>query len=157
MSARKDPEERTRRGAPVYDDLKIAWDGKLRGPQLPSGYNWCKMTRRWWEMIRKSPQAMSFHETDWYHMLETADLHNRLWGQREELDSDGRKVLIRVKPTEASTLAGEIRRRTEPYGFTWADRRKYGIRITSPDEVQSEAETLTRNAVDYRARLNGTA
>lgn len=156
MSARKNPSERSNREKPVYKDIAITWDGQMRGPNLPSGYKWCVMTKRWWKMIRCSPQAMSFHETDWYHMLETARLHNRFWGKNVEKLDSGVVVEIGIKPTEATALAGEIRRRTEAYGFTWADRRKYGIHISTDQEVTTEAEQVTKSAaVDYRRKLNG--
>lgn len=161
MSSRKSPDDRTNREKPVYSDMSITWDGVTRGPELPQGYQWCDFTKRWWQMIRNSAQAMSFHDTDWYHMIETAFLHNRLFSTRTELDNDGNPVRIGVKPTEASTLAGEIRRRTEAYGFTWADRRKYGIHVVTDEDVKNAAEQATRGAArtstDYRKRLNGLA
>lgn len=147
MSARKSPEDRANREKPVYPDMTICWDGKIRGPQLPGGYKWCRRTRAWWEMIRSSAQAMSFHQTDWEVLLETARLHNLYWDPESS-----------VRPTEMTGLAGEIRRRVEPYGFTWADRRKYGISITNGDEVANEAEQIAKNAsksVNYRKKLDG--
>jgi hypothetical protein len=156
MSARKSPSQRANRDPIVYDDLPIAWDGKTRGPQLPEGYDWCDMTRRWWKIIRNSAQAMAFQETDWVQFLETAFLHNRFWGTQVVVDRDGNSVRTGVRPNEATALAAEIRRRTESYGFTWSDRRKYGIHITTPEHAAEEAEQITRqSAVDYRKKLNG--
>lgn len=162
MSRRKSPEDRIRRGGVVYDDIPICWDGEIRGPTLPDDKKWCQQTRSWWQTIRKSAQAMAFQDTDWLHFLDTARLHNKLWSPQQvvvknELGHDEIKW-VDIKPSEAASLAGEIRRRCESYGFTWADRRKFGIHITTPEQAAKEAEAVTRNsAVDYRKRLNGLA
>lgn len=156
MSARKSPGDRANRDPIVYEDMAICWDGKIRGPELPKERKWSEETTTWWEVIRRSAQAMSFHATDWLHLLDTARLHNKLWTRQTMLDADGKVVWVDIKPSEAASLAGEIRRRTENYGFTWADRRKYGIHITTPEQVAQEAEQATRrSAVDYRRKLNG--
>ena len=157
MSARKSPSERSNREKPVYSDMAITWDGKIRGYPLPSGFDWCERTRIWWETIRRSAQAMSFHETDWLFLQETAFLHNKLWGVNTKFTKEGDVVRVPCSPTEAVSLAGEIRRRTESYGFTWADRRKYGITITTPEEATQEAEQIAKSAVNYRAKLDGLA
>lgn len=160
MSARKSPADRIRRGEVVYDDIPICWDGEIRGPALPDNKKWCLQTVAWWQTIRKSAQAMAFQDTDWLHMLDTARLHNKMWSAQQVVvkDDDGndKAVWMDAKPSELSTLAGEIRRRCENYGFTWADRRKYGIHITSPEQAAQEASQVTRqSAVDYRKKLNG--
>ncbi len=161
MSARKSPANRANRIQPVYDDIPICWDGEIRGPTLPDNRQWSDQTRAWWQTIRKSAQAMAFQETDWLMMLDTARLHNILWSSFKVVDRDGEVHWMQVKPTEAASIAGEIRRRCESYGFTWADRRKYGIYITTPEQVAREAENTTRqsssSASDYRKRLNGLA
>lgn len=146
MSTRKDPGDRANREKPVYGDLNITWDGVTRGPELPEDYEWCTRTQNWWQTVRDSAQAMAFHPTDWEFLLETALLHHRLWRQT------GREL----SPNGASTLAGELRIRLERYGFSWADRRKFGIHISTPEEAAQEAEQITRqSAVDYRKKLNG--
>lgn len=156
MSQRKSPADRSHRVGVVYEDIPICWDGEIRGPTLPDSKKWCAQTVAWWQTIRKSAQAMAFHDTDWLHFLDTARLHNKLWGVSKVMDSEGNPHWVEVRPSEASSLAGEIRRRCESYGFTWADRRKFGIHITTPEEAAREAEQITRrSATDYRRRLNG--
>lgn len=151
MSIRKDPSQRSNREKPLYSDLDITWDGVTRGPELPEDYEWCKRTQQWWITIRKSAQAMAFQDTDWEFLLETAALHNYLWSGSPFLnDRSGRGL----SPNGMSTLAGELRIRLERYGFSWADRRKYGIHVAEPGEVTKEAEQITR-AIDYRRKLNG--
>ncbi len=143
-SMRKQPEDRNNRANPVYGEVDLVWDGKTRGPSLPKGYDWCEITKKWWDMIRNSPQAMHCQPTDWANLIDTARLHNRLWG------TPG------LKPAEQVALAGEIRRRTEAYGFTWADRRKYGINIITEGAVAEQAEQIARaSAVDYYKKLGG--
>jgi len=151
MSLRKAPADRSNREKPVYPDMLLEpSDGVLRGPELPKGYKWCGITKGWWNQLRESPQARMFKPSDWAHLLDTALLHNRLWGEPE------------LKPSEQASLASEIRRRLERYGFTWPDRRKYGINIADPEDVVEGAEALTkqagrRSAIDYRKKLDGLA
>jgi hypothetical protein len=148
MTARKSPADRANRERPVYPDQMLApWDGKVRGPELPDMDTlvWCVRTREWWQMIRECPQAKLFKLSDWHHLLDAALVHNRLWSHPAQL-----------KPAELTTLESELRRRTESYGFTWADRRKYGIWYSDAEDIVEEAEAVTKkSAVDYRASLNG--
>lgn len=145
MSQRKSPEERVNRIPPVYPDkLLPPWDGKVRGIELPEmdSVVWCVRTREWWQMIRETPQAALFKLSDWHNLLDTALLHNEMWSNPS------------LKATERSTIAGEIRRRTEAYGFTWRDRQKFGIAYADPEDVVEEAESaLRQSSVDYRAAL----
>jgi hypothetical protein len=153
MSARKAPEDRANREKVVYSEIPITWDGQTRGPTLPEDYDWCRMTRGWWQMIRNSAQASAFHPTDWAMLLDTAFLHQRYWGGTSVVTEDGREVRVMPKHNEATTLAAEIRRRCEPYGFSWADRRKYNIHIVTDAEVANAADQITRSTVNSRALL----
>ena len=157
MSARKSPSDRVGRHKLTYEDLPITWDGETRGPDLPRGRNWHARTIKWWEMWRNSAQAMAFHESDWQHLQDTALLHHKMWSARKVLNDEGQEVWVDPSPAETATLAAEIRRRTEQYGMTWADRRKYGIVVMTPEEAAAEAEQLTRRsaAVDYKKKLLG--
>lgn len=149
MSIRKDPSQRSNREKPKYSDLNIVWDGVTRGPELPEDYEWCPRTQSWWTTIRNSAQAMAFHDTDWEFLFETALLHNRLWRIPDN-------PKFNLTPNAMSMLAGEIRIRLERYGFSWADRRKYGIHVSTPEEAAQEAEQLTRQSapINYRQRLS---
>jgi len=96
-------------------------DGKLRGPALPSGVlfdadgnvrPWHKMTQKWWEHWRRSPQATQMlTDADWDFLLDTALLHDQVWTNGEW------------------RLASEVRLRVQKFGATPEDRARLGVEI----------------------------
>ncbi|OKI54518.1 hypothetical protein A6A27_31835 [Micromonospora sp. CB01531] len=100
---------------------------------------------------------MLMTDTDWEFMLETAFLHNLLWGWHMIVDKEsGGFIDVPCDPKDAKSLAGEIRIRLEKMGATIKDRGSLGMRIqTSGADVVKEAEKATRSGVDYRKRLTG--
>lgn len=161
MSDRKSPEERSNREQPVYEDMKIYWDGEIRGPNLPTlndgEPDWHPMTKAWWKMIRRSPQATEFEETDWFYFIETAVFHHMFYmGTYKKTTQGGVEYNARMTPADLVSLSNEIRKRIEPYGFTWAGRRKYGINVVDTNAAVVEATNVAKNeAKAYRNKLNG--
>lgn len=150
-------EDPVRRNAPTFDKTYVAWDGEVRGPDLPElrmedeygesfYFIWPERTREWWAGWRTSPQAMVMYDSDWEHMLETALLHARFWGGT-------------AKTTEMVSLAGEIRRRVASFGSTFEDRLKLRIVMHVPDETEDDAKIkdAAEKAVNYMERLNRAA
>lgn len=154
MSDRKDDEDRVNRNPLVHKAGTIRWDGVRRGPELPSEFEWCDSTRRWWDTWRDSAQAMLMSDTDWEEMLITARLHNLLWGKHIAVDKTGAFAEIECDPKDARSLAGEIRIRLEKMGATIKDRGSLGMKLgTTGADVVSEAVGLTKSVVDYRKNL----
>lgn len=157
MSERKDT-DRVNRNPVVHSIGNLQWDGERRGPSLEEeepDIKWCNRTKKWWKTWQESPQAMLMTDTDWEFMLETAFLHNLLWGWHMIVDKEnGGFIDVPCDPKDAKSLAGEIRIRLEKMGATIKDRGSLGMRIqTSGADVVREAERATRSGVDYRKKL----
>lgn len=171
--APKPDDERIRRNAPIYEKVPVSWDGEIRGPELPEiqipcecggagngphpdllpgpcrqlvTKEWHPRTREWWEMWRTSAQAMVMHATDWEIMLDTAYLHNMFYSG-----------YTTASMGSLNALAQEIRKRQEPYGATWVDRRKLRLEVKTPQTASDEEAKIAAEAavaVDYLERLN---
>lgn len=142
-------DDAVRRNKATFDKIIVEWDGVVRGPSLPDDYDWCNRTEQWWDMWRRSAQAMVWLESDWEHMLETAMLHTRFWDQDYPL-----------KPTEMKSLAEHIRQRMQVLGSTFEDRRKLRLEVRSAEadkmnEAQIDAAAAV--AVDYMERMTNLA
>jgi hypothetical protein len=96
------------------EESKVAADGKLRGPTLPAGFDWCDRTRKWWDVWRRSAQSLTFTPTDWEFLAETAVLHNELWNGN-------------------GSVAAELRLREAKLGATREDRLRLRIDVENPD------------------------
>lgn len=159
MSTRKDDETRVNRNPLVHNIGSLEWDGETRGPSLDEeapDVTWCERTRRWWKTWQTSPQSMMMLDTDWEAMLETAFLHNLLWGTHMLVDTKGGGGFMDVPcdPKDAKGLASEIRIRLEKMGATIKDRGSMGMRIkVSGSDVVKEAEKAVQGAIDYRKQL----
>lgn len=133
-----------RRNEPVFASGELVDDGELRGPELP-GTQWSDVTRDWWDMWRRSPQAQRFRDTDWFFMLETARLVEIYWNPPEDA------TVSMVK-----SVGTEIRLRLQGYGNTDLDRQRMRMNIKPkspvavvPDEGAAEPASMA----DYRKRL----
>lgn len=162
MSEKKTEEGRVNRNPIVHNLGALQWDGERRGPELADeepGIEWCNRTLKWWNAWRDSPQAMLMADTDWEEMLNTAFLHQQLWGWHMIVDKEnGGFVDVPCDPKDAKSLAGEIRIRLEKMGATIKDRGTLGMRIqTSGADIVKEAEKATQSGVNYRDRLRGEA
>lgn len=161
MSERKPDGTQVNRNTVNHYAGALQWDGERRGPELADeepDIKWCGRTLKWWRTWQESAQAMLMTPTDWEFMLETAFLHNLLWGTHMIVDTKGKGGFIDAPcdPKDAKALAGEIRIRLEKMGATIKDRGSLGMRIqTSGADVVKEAERATRSGVDYRKRLEG--
>ncbi|WP_143194184.1 phage terminase small subunit [Micromonospora sp. CB01531] len=160
MTEKKTDDARVNRNPVVHNIGALQWDGERRGPELEDeepDIKWCNRTKKWWKTWQESPQAMLMTDTDWEFMLETAFLHNLLWGWHMIVDKEsGGFIDVPCDPKDAKSLAGEIRIRLEKMGATIKDRGSLGMRIqTSGADVVKEAEKATRSGVDYRKRLTG--
>jgi len=134
-----------RRNKDTFDKTFVEWDGEVRGPELPDGFDWHERTVAWYEKWRRSPQALVMTETDWELMLETALLHSRFWG-----------APARMSPAQITALAGEIKRRVSAYGATFEDRLKLRIVISTPLSEQDDERDIKNaayKAINYAERL----
>lgn len=127
--------DRERRNAPTFSDVRVVADGKLRGPRLPKEFTWCDRTREWWEVWRRSANAMVMTDTDWEHLLETALLHNMLWSGSAPNGRENGAV-------SATQLAAEIRQRVTKLGATVEDRMKLRMSIVTPQSEQDKEDRL---------------
>jgi len=154
----KDDEDRVRRNPVRFEEEIITEDGVIRGFDLPDHPNiqWCKLTRAWWEMWRRSPQAKLMIETDWWSLLEAAMIHNELWRIR-------RPDVARDKPLAASNVAllmAEMRRREDAFGATWEARKRNRLAIKTPqteEEAEKQVKQAAEGAVDYMDKLTKAA
>lgn len=140
MAVRKPDNERQRRNKPKFETQRLVKDGKKRGPELPT-YPWCQPARDWYEDFRYSANAQLCEESDWQNVLVCARLVDRYWSHD-------------LSPSEMTTLAGEIRRRMAPYGYTYEDRVRFGIEIIDPDEVEEQVQEAAQQVVNYAELLN---
>lgn len=160
MSEKKTDDARVNRNPIVHNIGSLQWDGVRRGPELAdeeSDIKWCPRTLKWWNTWRDSAQGMLMTDTDWEFMLDTAFLHNQLWGWHMIVDKEsGGFIDVPCDPKDAKGIAGEIRIRLEKMGATIKDRGSLGMRIgASGADVVKQAEQAARSGVDYRGRLTG--
>lgn len=95
---------------------------KADQPALPKvkGIVWCKRTRDWWAMWATSAQADHFSATDWDFLLDTALLHNDIWGYGN---------LDRLP---------ELRIRVAKFGATPEDRARLRMQFAEADTLDSK-------------------
>ena len=127
------------------DEMNLEWDGVVRGPTLPTGYPWCKATKKWWNKFRRSPQAMICAPSDWQFMIDTALIYDRIWRDPENIPA-----------TQLATLMSELRRRTAVYGFTSDDRMHRRMNLKTDQSEQAKEATVKADAeevVDYFTKL----
>jgi len=110
---------------------KVATDGIVRGPDLPSG-SWPEQTLAWWQTWRTSPMAQTFGATDWDFLLDTALLHAEMWSGN-------------------LAVAGELRIRMAKFGATPEDRLR--LKIIVDTEAEQVKETTRAIPTDRRRRL----
>ena len=148
----KPDDERQRRNIPAYDRVQVEWDGIIRGPTLPKlggKRKWSSMSKKLWWEFRRSPQSMVCIESDWFFLLDTMLLYDRMWTDPDSIPSP-----------HLASISAEVRRRFSYYGWTWDDRVKQKIDIVSPqaDAAQEAAvEAEARSAVNYAEMLAAKA
>jgi len=148
---RKPDGERLRRNKPIYPDVPLEWDGEVRGTPLPKKvagqpYDWCDQTKEWWFALRRSEVAMVCLPSDWFFLLDTALIYDKMWRNAGQISA-----------AELRGLANEFRIRMAEYGDTWQNRLKLRIKIKSADtEAGKEAQigAAVDDAVDYLAMVN---
>lgn len=111
--APKDPDKRRRRNADPVESTVLVDDDEVRGPDLPGGIEWPIPTLAWWQSWRRSAQAVTFTQTDWDFLVDTALLHARFW-------------------KGDATVAGELRLRVAKFGATPEDRARLRMQIGEP-------------------------
>lgn len=122
--------------------VELEDDGVLRGPELPEvdvdlgpevlGVGWPAQTSRWWDSWRRSPQAVTFTDTDWDFLADTALLHAAMW--RGDMKA-----------------ASEVRLRVAAFGATPADRARLRMSIKSPGASGADAGRRTERTEDRAA------
>lgn len=122
--APKPASERRRRNADPIPTQVVAADGVVRGPELPKGYDWHMQTIKWWQTWRISPMALTFTQTDWDFLLDTAVLHSAHWS--------------------GENTAAELRIRVAKFGATPEDRLRLRLQVdTDQDASKATSKTLT--------------
>lgn len=145
----KADDERVRRNKPVYDKMPLEWDGVVRGPALPNSYPWCDQAKKWWKAFRRSPQAMVCIDSDWFFLLDTALIYDKIWRDAEKISA-----------AELRGLANEFRIRTSAYATTYDDRLKMRIEIRSDAHragIEDQVKKDAASAVDYLSMMNKEA
>lgn len=115
----KHPKDRARRNIDKIQTTSLRFEHAAQ-PKLPTGYEWCRRTRAWWKVWGSSPQAEHFSATDWDALLDTAYVHQALWGE-------GRV-----------SAAGELRQRLAAFGATPADRARLRMSFAEADEADAK-------------------
>lgn len=87
--------------------------------ELPGGEEWCPATRAWWRMWGECPQAEHFSVTDWDFLMDTALIHNDVWGYLN---------LDRLP---------ELRLRVAKFGATPEDRARLRMQFAEADEADA--------------------
>lgn len=100
---------------------------------LPGGEEWCRATQDWWAMWRDSPQAEHFGSTDWDFLLDTALIHNDVWGY---LNFD---------------RLPELRIRVAKFGATPEDRARLRMQFAEADERDSRRKQDARPSAKERS------
>lgn len=137
--------EAVNRNQKLIDTTYLDWDGKVRGPELPSDYKWHRQTKIWWEHWRSSPQAIVMADADWEELLLVAFLHHAIW---EDKGTRGGKMSIQGK---VQAIA-QIRRTTAEFGATFGDRLRLRMKIRtdfSDKEFEDHTERDAVSAVNY--------
>lgn len=147
----KDPSARARNNPSprAEDQLVLAEDGEIRGPDLPENFTlqekwrdddrvwhtdyieheWPEATKKWWDHWRKSAIAQTFLESDWDFLLETARLHAQFW-------------------LGDNKAAAELRLRVSKFGATPEDRLRLRLSI----EQTPKATPKEREAHESKSR-----
>lgn len=105
-------------------------------PELPGGEKWSPRTQDWWQMWAESPQAEIFGSTDWDFLLDTALIHNDVWGF---LNFD---------------RLPELRIRVAKFGATPEDRARLRMQFAEADEADNRrTKDNSRPSAADRARV----
>lgn len=102
---------------------------------LPGGEEWCEATRLWWDMWANSPQAEHFGSTDWDFLMDTALIHNDVWGFLN---------LDRLP---------ELRLRVAKFGATPEDRARLRMQFAEADEADAKRPTAEATARSVYGKL----
>lgn len=135
--APKPDDERERRNAPRINKVYAEWDGKIRGPELMDGVQWCDETKAWWEDWRTSPQSMLMGKSDWWIMQEAALLHNYIWTKD-----------INTAPTSVAGAMRELRAKLAAFGATIEDRQKLRMQFKTPLDEANEREFVEQEVIE---------
>jgi len=145
--------EAVHRVKPVHDTTYLDWDGKVRGPELPTAYKWHPQTVIWWNHWRESPQAIVMADADWEELLLVAFLHHDIWTDK---GTRGGKLSIQGK---VQAIA-QIRRTTAEFGATFGDRLRLRMKIRtdfSDKEFEDNTDRDAVEVVDYMEMLKKKA
>lgn len=128
--APKPADQRRRRNIDPIPTTVVTPDDVVRGPELPAGVAWHAQTLKWWETWRRSPQAITFTETDWDFLVDTALLHTAYWSGENN--------------------GAELRHRVAKFGATPEDRLRLRLQIDGEAEGAKSSKSVSSQR---RARL----
>lgn len=108
-------------------------DAKVRKPSLPKGVDWSPETRKWYRAWSRSPATDAWDERQWQYMLDTALVHNMVYGYSD------------------MTLIGELRTRLAFMGLSFDSRPA----PAAPGKREATTLELIRGRREAKARRAG--
>lgn len=135
--APKSKSRRARRNADTTAETTLIFEpcNQPELPELPGGDEWSPRTKEWWRKWGDSPLADGFCEQDWEYLLDTALVHNDVWGFMN---------LDRL---------GELRIRVSEFGVTYAARARLRIQFAEADEKDAKRPKPVESARERRGDL----
>lgn len=112
--APKPAAQRRRRNLDIVQTEMITQDDVIRGPELPETFEWHSRTEIWWDTWRNSAQSITFTDTDWDFLIDTALLHTKFWN--------------------GENVGAELRLRVSKFGATPEDRLRLRLQIENEPE-----------------------
>lgn len=100
----------------------ITQEERAEQPLLPADFEWHPQTIVWWTKLPDDPLFTECTPADWAYLLDTALIHNALWGGN-------------------MSAAGELRLRLANFGATPADRARLRITVVMAEEAVAKSES----------------
>lgn len=152
------PEEGSiNRNKKAFDTTYLDWDGKVRGPDLPSEMSWHTRTLAWWQHWRESPQATVMTDVDWDELFMAAVLYDGVM-RNEYRRADGTRGPMSMQ-AKVQALS-QIRRVTAEFGATFGDRMRLRMKIRTDFSDKEYEDSVNADAVeivDYLSMLTKKA
>ena len=152
------PEEGSiNRNKKAFDTTYLDWDGKVRGPDLPTEMSWHPRTVIWWTHWRESPQATLMTAADWDELFMAAILFDSVM-RNEYTRADGSTGRMSIQG-KVQALS-QVRRVTAEFGATFGDRMRLRMKIRTDLSDKEYEDSVDRDAVeivDYLTILKNKA
>ena len=106
---------------PVHDWVEVEEVPFTEAPEWPSYRSASAASRRWWDAVSSMPHCVLWRAAEWQYAMDTAELHNMLYGFNE------------------TKLASEVRQRERVLGTTLEARMKLRIRYVDPERSDASS------------------